>query len=129
MLLALAPGERVPLRVTMRVTLRRVSVGDGVAVIVGVEEAGLGGMVQGHRALHIVVVGADGADLVQGADRHLLEVQPFNVPPDWWRAMTRERVHPGPGRRSTREGVGNGAGGSHLSRHIRKTWNRRREAF
>lgn len=43
LLLALAPGERgmgrVPLRVTMKVTLRGVPMGDGVAVVVGVKEA------------------------------------------------------------------------------------------
>lgn len=87
----------------------------GVAFVQRVEEAGLGGRLQGHWPFHVVIVGPNLPDLVDGENGHLLEVRPVRLRPEGMSA-----VHPGgPGRSAPRLHAGAGARRSQRSRHIR----------
>lgn len=75
-----------------------------VALIQGTEEARLGGRLQGHRPLHVVVVGSDEPHLVDGENWHLLEVRPIRHRPEGISG-----VHPaGPGLSAPRLHAGAG---------------------
>lgn len=53
-----------------------------VALVQDTEEAGLRGRLQGHRPLHVVIVGPDEPHLVDGENWHLLEVRPIRLRPE-----------------------------------------------
>lgn len=87
----------------------------GVTVIKGVEESGLGRWFQGHWPIHVVIVGPDEPNLVNGQNRDLLGVQAIQLHPEGMSG-----VHPGePGWLAPRLHAGVGAGCPQHSRHIR----------
>lgn len=87
----------------------------GVTVIKGIEESGLGRWFQCHRPIHVVIVGPDEPNLVDGQNRDLLEVQAIQLHPEGMSG-----VHPGePGWLAPRLHAAVEAGCSRHLRHIR----------